>query len=88
MNYQRVYLLAMLGIGLVLALPSVPKLLATPSLSTVFVVVGGVGLGIASTYALTLEENPVGPTGPDWQFFAAIGGFVLAVVGTLIPILP
>ena len=87
MNYQQVYLLSILGIGLVFAAPSVPALLGSPSLPVILFAVAGVGMVLSSAYALVFEDDPAGPTGPDWRFFGVVGGFIFSLTGMAISIL-
>jgi hypothetical protein len=87
MNYQRLYLLSIMGIGLIFAAPSVPALLTDPSLPVVLLAIGGVGTVLSSAYGLVFVDNPAGPTDPDWRFFGAVGGFVLSAAGVAISVL-
>jgi len=81
MNYRRIYFLALLGIGLMFTIPSVPTLLTAPSLPVVLLAVGGVGMVLSSAYSLAVIDEPAGPTESDWRFFSAVAGFVLSVIG-------
>jgi len=87
MDYRRIYLLALLGIGLIFSLPSVPMLLTNPSLPVVLLAVGGVGMVLSSAYSLALVDEPAGPTEPDWRFFGVVGGFILSAIGVGISVL-
>lgn len=88
MNYQRIYLLSALGIGIIFTATSVPELLETPSLTIILLSIGGVGMVLSSVYSLVFVDDPTGPTSPNWLFFSAVGGFILALVGIAISILP
>lgn len=81
MNYQRIYHLSLLGIGLVFAGVSVPDLLGTPSLPVILLSIGGVGMILSSAYSLLFIDDPAGPTEPDWRLFSVVGGFILSLAG-------
>ena len=88
MNYQRIYLLALLGIGLIFAVSSVPELVREPSIVLIMLAVSGVGIVVTSAYSLALKDNPAVPTRPNWRFFIVVGGFVIALVGIAISLVP
>lgn len=88
MNYQRIYYLSLLGLGLIFAIPSIPKLLGSPSLPVILRSIGGAGMALSSAYILVFSDEPAGPTSPNWRFFGVVGGFALCLAGIVISILP
>lgn len=87
MNYQRIYLLSLLGVGLIFVVVSVSALRGGSSLLMVLFAVAGIGMVLSSAYDLTFADNPAGPTSPNWQFFSAVGGFILSLTGLTISLL-
>ena len=88
MNYQRIYYLSVLGLGLIFTIPSIPKLLGSPSLPVILRSIGGAGMALSSAYILVFSDESTGPTSPNWRFFGVVGGFALCLAGIAISILP
>lgn len=84
MNYQNIYLLSIIGTGLVFSILSLPILVSDPSLSSIFGAIGGVGMVIAGGYDLFLADTPSAPTEPNGLVIFAVLGFVLSVAGVTI----
>lgn len=88
MNYQRIYHLSLLGIGLIFAIPSIPRLLGNPSLPVILLSIGGAGIVLSSAYILIFSDDSAGPTSPNWRFLGVVGGFALSLAGVVVSILP
>lgn len=84
MNYQKIYLLSLVGIGLVFSIQSLPTLATEPSLPVILTSIGGVGMMIAGGYDLFLSDDSSAPTEPNGQFLLVVLGFVLSTAGVVI----
>lgn len=84
MNYRAIYLLSIMGIGLLFAVRTVPQVLTGPSIPTVVLAISGIGMVVTAGYELTISEDPHGPTQLNIQFVLVVGGFLLAAGGALL----